>query len=162
MMKATENRIKNLDEYVRFFVDRDDINRMIGMTGYDDCIIGVVERPGSLPLVAYDTNKIIDQLQLEGMNYDDAYQWWNENMLNGWVGPGTPAFVILFSGEKMDSLAKQVADMAWNLRKDRKGMTDGEIAHDLGIIVGICLATKNDRLKKFGEKMVSRLGKEDY
>ena len=37
------------------------------MVGYDDCIIGICERFGQEPIVAYDRAKVIAKLMEDGM-----------------------------------------------------------------------------------------------
>lgn len=61
--------------------------------GYDDCILGIAERFGMEPVVAYDYGKMIEKMVLEGMTEEDAQEHFNFNIIGAWVGEGTPIFV---------------------------------------------------------------------
>ena len=65
------------------------------MDGYDDAIIGVVERIG-LEVVCYDLDKVIEILMKQGMNEEDAWEWYQFNMVGSWVGEKTPVFLQKF------------------------------------------------------------------
>jgi hypothetical protein len=65
------------------------------MDGYDDAIIGVVERIG-LEVVCYDLDKVIAILMKQGMNEEDAWEWYQFNMVGSWVGEKTPVFLQRF------------------------------------------------------------------
>lgn len=65
------------------------------MDGYDDAIIGVVERIG-LEVVCYDLDKVIEILMKQGMDEDDAWEWYQFNMVGSWVGEKTPVFLQRF------------------------------------------------------------------
>jgi hypothetical protein len=65
------------------------------MDGYDDAIIGVVERIG-LEVVCYDLDKVIEILMKQGMNEEDAWEWYQFNMVGSWVGDKTPVFLQRF------------------------------------------------------------------
>lgn len=64
------------------------------MDGYDDCILGVCERFGQEPLIAYDFEKVISKLQTDGLSYDDAVEWFYYNQIGAWVGDRTPVFIF--------------------------------------------------------------------
>ena len=63
------------------------------MDGYDDCILGVAERFGQPPYIVYDYHKVIHKLMLEGMSMEEAYEWYDYNMIGAYVGESTPAFI---------------------------------------------------------------------
>ena len=65
------------------------------MNGYDDAIIGVVERIG-LEVVCYDLDKVIEILMKQGMDEQDAWDWYQFNMVGSWVGEKTPVFLQRF------------------------------------------------------------------
>lgn len=55
--------------------------------GFDDAIVGVSTRAGLEPLVTYDIEKCIDILmERDGMTYDDAYQYFEYNVLGAYMG----------------------------------------------------------------------------
>jgi len=65
---------------------------LMRMDGFDDAILGVVERIG-LQTVCYDLNKVIEILMKQGMDEQDAWDWYQFNMLGAWVGEATPVFL---------------------------------------------------------------------
>jgi len=73
------------------------------MDGFDDCIIGVLERFGMDSIVLYDKQKVIEKLMKESSAPDElgdlameqALEYYEYNMLGSWIGERTPGFVIL-------------------------------------------------------------------
>jgi hypothetical protein len=65
---------------------------LLRMDGFDDAILGVVERIG-LQTVCYDLNKVIAILMKQGMDEQDAWDWYQFNMLGAWVGEATSVFL---------------------------------------------------------------------
>lgn len=63
------------------------------MDGYDDCVVGVIERYGMDPLLCYDKQKVLSKLQDDGMSYEEAEEFWAYNQLGAWVGDTTPSFI---------------------------------------------------------------------
>jgi len=63
------------------------------LDGFDDCIVGVVERCQGLTVVCYDKRKIIGKLMDDGMSMDDAEEFFEYNQLNLWTGETTPCFI---------------------------------------------------------------------
>ena len=59
---------------------------------FDEAIIGVSERIGDEPVVAYDTTKIVEILS-RSMTVDEAYEYFEFNILGGYVGKKTPIFI---------------------------------------------------------------------
>ena len=59
---------------------------------FDEAIIGVCERIGNEPVVAYDTTKIVEILS-RSMTVDEAYEYFEFNILGEYVGEKTPAFI---------------------------------------------------------------------
>jgi len=68
---------------------------MMQMDGYDDCVVGTVTRFGISPVLCYDLHKVICKMIADGMSEEEAYEYYNFNMLGAWVGDGTPAFICL-------------------------------------------------------------------
>ena len=61
---------------------------------FDEAIIGVSERIGNDPVVAYDTTKIVEILVLNhSMSVDEAYEYFEFNILGAYVGERTPTFI---------------------------------------------------------------------
>jgi len=65
------------------------------MDGYNDCLIGIVERFGTPPIACYDKDKVISQLQLDGMTWEEAVEFFSFNQLGSWMGENTPCFLTL-------------------------------------------------------------------
>ena len=59
---------------------------------FDEAIIGVSERIGDVPVVAYDTTKIVEILS-RSMTVDEAYEYFEFNILGAYVGDRTPVFI---------------------------------------------------------------------
>ena len=68
-------------------------DEMMKMDGYDDCIVGIVERFGMEPVVCYDKDKVLKRLREDGMDYDEAIEFYAYNQLGAWVGDRTPCFI---------------------------------------------------------------------
>lgn len=60
---------------------------------FDDAIIGVTERADGGQLVAYDRQRVIEILMGEGMDRDEAEEYYSFNTCGAWAGEGTPIFV---------------------------------------------------------------------
>jgi len=61
---------------------------------FDAAILGVAERIGMSPIVAYDTAKIIDILcKRDGMEDDEAAEFFEFNIAGAYVGDRTPIFI---------------------------------------------------------------------
>jgi hypothetical protein len=61
---------------------------------FDVAILGVAERIGMSPIVAYDTAKIIDILcERDGMEDDEAAEYFEFNIAGAYVGERTPIFI---------------------------------------------------------------------
>ena len=59
---------------------------------FDEAIIGVAERIGMEPVVAYDTDKIIEILSRD-MTEDEAVEYFEFNILGAYVGEKTPIYI---------------------------------------------------------------------
>jgi len=66
---------------------------LVTMDNYDDCIMGVCERFGQTPIIAYDRSAVINKLINNGMIHEDAEEWFSFNMIGAWVGDATPCFI---------------------------------------------------------------------
>jgi hypothetical protein len=63
--------------------------------GYDDCVVGVLERFGMEAIVLYDKAKVIDKLIEDGCDdYEGAVEFYEFNQLGGWHGDKTPGFLV--------------------------------------------------------------------
>jgi hypothetical protein len=59
---------------------------------YDDAIIGVMERAGGSPVIAYDTQKILDILE-RSMPMEEAQEFFEYNILGAYMGDRTPVYI---------------------------------------------------------------------
>ena len=59
---------------------------------FDEAIIGVAERIGQEPVVAYDTTKVVEILS-RSMSVDEAYEYFDYNILGAYGGDKTPLFI---------------------------------------------------------------------
>jgi hypothetical protein len=75
--------------------NRESDPEMMQMDGFDDCAVGTVSRFGMPSVLVYDLHKVIDKLISDGMSGEEAYEYYEFNMLGAWVGDGTPAFICL-------------------------------------------------------------------
>jgi hypothetical protein len=60
--------------------------------GHDDALIGVLLRPGKPPVACYDREKLIEGLQQQGLDWDDAVEWFEFNVIGAYVGEATPVY----------------------------------------------------------------------
>ncbi len=68
------------------------------MPGYDECILGVCYQYGRPPVVAYDYEAVITHLMNNGdMTYEEAIEYYEYNIVGGYVGDSTPVFIQKFS-----------------------------------------------------------------
>jgi hypothetical protein len=68
--------------------------QIVTCDGFDSCIIGIANRFGMEPVVAYDYDKCIALLvNRDGMSEEEAVEFFEFNTLGAWVGEGTPVFV---------------------------------------------------------------------
>lgn len=69
-------------------------SEMLFCDGFDDAIVGIAQRIGMEQVVAYDTKKIIEILMnRDGMNFEDAVEYFYFNIVGAWVGDKTPIFL---------------------------------------------------------------------
>jgi hypothetical protein len=64
----------------------------LDLADYDDAIIGVAERCGMDPVVAYDRTMVIDILARD-MPREDAEEFFEFNTIGAWMGKNTPVFI---------------------------------------------------------------------
>lgn len=67
---------------------------------FDRAIVGAASRI-NLMVVAYDRELVIDALvTVDGMDRDDAEEYYEFNIAGAWMGDGTPVFIerLLFDG----------------------------------------------------------------
>ena len=66
--------------------------------GFEEAVVGLVERFGMEAVVLYDRDKCIQILMdRDGMDYDGATEFLDSNVIGAWVGDATPAFATLIT-----------------------------------------------------------------
>ena len=70
---------------------KDEYPDLLTLDGFDEAIIGVVQRIG-IQAICYDTDKIIEILKRD-MDEDLAWLWFDMNIAKNWVGESTPLFL---------------------------------------------------------------------
>lgn len=89
-------------EWVAGFSDE-----ILVMDEFEDALVGVCHRHGQPPVALYDQMKIIEQLvaefredpNVEGVEAEEmAWEHFYYNIIGGWVGDYTPAFVEAYDG----------------------------------------------------------------
>ena len=73
-------------------------NELLLMDGYDDCVVGLVERFGQPTIICYDRDKVLEKLVRDGMTEEEAEEWFNFNQLGAWMGDKTPCFLSAIAG----------------------------------------------------------------
>ncbi len=61
--------------------------------GFEEAYIGNIERCGMLPVACYDVEKCLEILMNQGMDREEAEEFFNFNVLGSYVGPRTPYFL---------------------------------------------------------------------
>ena len=72
---------------------------MLTADGFDDAVIGVLERAGSSSVVLYDAARCVELLVEQGYTYEEALEHFYFNVSGAYVGPDTPGFAWI--GEEL-------------------------------------------------------------
>ena len=71
----------------------DEYPDLLTADGFDEAILGVVERINLL-VVCYDRNKIIEILMTrDGMDEEEAWEYYQFNILDAYMGENTPVYL---------------------------------------------------------------------
>lgn len=60
---------------------------------FDKAIVGIVQRIDRDPVVCYSVSKIIEILMEDGMDEEEAYEYYEYNILGAYMGETTPMFL---------------------------------------------------------------------
>jgi hypothetical protein len=96
-MKPHEKAIAYMDAYV------DEYLRLEPRVDFDPCVVGVGRRFHDTVLV-YSIQKILDMYVAQGMEREDAEEHFEFNTIGGWLGEGTPIFMV--DTDHYDALAE--------------------------------------------------------
>lgn len=88
--ERSEEGIESADLFAGFDPDE---HELLTMNGYDDCIVGIVERFGQNPIVCYDKEKVIQNLEADGCTSGEAEEFFYFNQIGAWVGDDSPCFL---------------------------------------------------------------------
>jgi hypothetical protein len=72
--------------------------------GFEDAVVGICERFGAVPVVAYDRDKCIEIIiassDKNGLTDEEAYaeaeEYFEFNVAGAYVGEGTPSYLTLW------------------------------------------------------------------
>jgi hypothetical protein len=74
-------------------VSEDVAEQLLFCDGFDDAILGVLVAFGQPPRVVYSIEKMVAQLETDGLDRDEALEYLEFNTFGAWVGEFTPVFV---------------------------------------------------------------------
>lgn len=92
-MTESEETAPSLPDWIEEAIGESD-DGVIRLDGYDDCIVGVSDEFGGLLRLVYDRRKILAKLIDGGMDEDEAFEWFDFNIIGGYYGPNGPVFII--------------------------------------------------------------------
>jgi hypothetical protein len=73
--------------------------------GFDDCIVGVVERINMTSMLCYDPDKIVSKLIREHqMSWEEAQEHFDFNIRDSYVGEDTPCYLRVWSEQTETNL----------------------------------------------------------
>ena len=76
---------------------------MLKAAGFDDAVIGIGQRCGQKDIIVYDAQKCIKILvERDGIEFEEAREFFEFNTLGAWVGETTPIFVWKRTMEEID------------------------------------------------------------
>jgi len=71
----------------------DEYPDLLKADGFDEAILGVVQRIG-IEAICYDLDKVIEILMTrDGMDEEEAWEYYQFNIAGSWVGESTPVFI---------------------------------------------------------------------
>ena len=74
---------------------------MLKADGFDKAFLGVAQRFGQEDIIAYDKDECIAILcRRDGMTYEEALEFFNNNVIGSWVGEKTPIFIKRYGNMK--------------------------------------------------------------
>lgn len=73
----------------------EEVDEILLADGFDAALLGYARRPGQPAVAIYDRAVCIDVLMArDGMNFEEAEEFFEFNVVGAWVGEGTPCFVV--------------------------------------------------------------------
>ena len=62
--------------------------------GLDSALIGIARRCGQPSLAAYSYQKAVRHFMGDDLNYEEAVEWMEINVVGAWMGPHTPVWIM--------------------------------------------------------------------
>jgi hypothetical protein len=86
-------------KFIDSFCEENEVE-LVTADGYDDAIIGVTVPNGftdgdMVPRVVYNRDKVIEILMADGMDDEEAEEFFAFNIIGAFVGEKTPLFITL-------------------------------------------------------------------
>ena len=76
-------------------------DELILADGFEEALIGICEGFGGTISVAYDRDKCIDILvERDGMEYEEAVEYFEFNVIGAWFGEHTPVYITVYPGKE--------------------------------------------------------------
>lgn len=72
--------------------------------GFDDCLIGIGLSFGKHGTLVYDQAKVIQKLEEQGMTNEEAFEYYEYNILGACLGDNMPVFVEHLSMKEVEEL----------------------------------------------------------
>ena len=89
------------------WVDDHQYETILIADGFDQAFIGVCEVHSKDPIALFDYDKCIAILvERDGMEWSEAVEYMDFNVIGAWVGEHTPGFVMRFDAELYDKNTK--------------------------------------------------------
>jgi len=60
---------------------------------FDEAIMGYIERANSPPVVCYNKDKVLEILMKDGMDWEEAEEYYYYNIVGAYMGERTPVFL---------------------------------------------------------------------
>ncbi len=76
-----------------FLSELDEDVLVLDPDSFDTAIVGLVRRADRPPVVCYSVEKILEVLMEDGMDEEEAREYYEYNMLGAYVGEATPMFL---------------------------------------------------------------------
>jgi hypothetical protein len=90
----TEEKIHPKRQALLAQIEAQELEDILLVDGHDQAILGLVDvNFGERTVVAYSSHLIVEQLVLDGMEWDEAREFFDFNIRGAWLGPNTPLFV---------------------------------------------------------------------
>jgi hypothetical protein len=71
----------------------ENLDEILLADGFDDALIGYAYSPGRGDVAVYDAGRCIEILIQQGMDEEEAWEFFEYNTEGAWVGKGTPVFL---------------------------------------------------------------------